>query len=158
MPMSVKEAQPPITPEQIENGDLPPALDSRSPPASSVIAHMEEYIRRWNAKDAHALWNRIYRLGQGHQLSSMVNSEADVAALLEATEKEGWGHSKMESIKVYPYGAGAYLARIGYSRFRPDGSPMLPVNRLSAYVVTEFPDGLRITGFPIGDRPIRTLD
>ena len=55
----------------------------------------------------------------------------------------------LDAIDIYPWGDDGYLARGLYSRFTADGGPMPPLNRLTAYVIKQFPDGFRITDLPM---------
>jgi hypothetical protein len=135
----------PYSAEAIERGDLPAALDPGSPPASAVIDLMHEYFRVWNAKDAHALATRIYRFGP----NSPLQTEADMQQLLDRLVSEGWDYSTLDAIDVHPWDGEAWLANGRFSRFKVDGSPMLPLNRPTAYVIKEFPDGLRIVDLPL---------
>jgi hypothetical protein len=134
-----------ISAEAIERGDLPPALDASSPPASAVIAFLGEYFRTWNAKDAEGLASRIYRQDPGRPLQT----EADMRRVLDRTVAEGWDYSTLDEVEVYPWGADGYLARGLFSRFTADGTPLPPGGRLTAYVIKAFPDGLRITDLPL---------
>jgi hypothetical protein len=140
---------PPITAEMIEENRLPQALDPDAPPARAVIAFLRDYFEVWNAKDAAGLNGRIYRLDPGPRLQN----QDDFQRLLDETRAGGWDRSTMDWITVHPYGESGFLARIGYSRFTADGSLMPPANRLSAYVVKPFADGLRITALPLAHRP-----
>jgi hypothetical protein len=143
--MTRDQALPAFSAEAIERGDLPRAFDAASPPASAVIAFMHEYFRSWNAKDAKALASRIYRFDPGRPLQT----QADIQRLLDRTVAEGWDHSTLDAIEVHAWGDDGYLARGLYSRFTAEGAAMPPLSRLTAYVIKEFPDGLRITDLPL---------
>jgi len=143
--MTRDQAPPPYSAEAIERGDLPRGLDAASPPASAVIAFMHNYFRSWNAKDAKALATDIYRFDPGRPLQT----QADIQSLLDKTVADGWDYSTLDAIDIYPWGDDGYLARGLYSRFTADGGPMPPLNRLTAYVIKQFPDGFRITDLPM---------
>jgi hypothetical protein len=135
----------PYSAEAIERGDLPAALDPGSPPASAAIGLMREYFRVWNAKDAHALATRIYRFGP----NSPLQTEADIQQLLDRLVTEGWDYSTLDAIAIHPLDGESWLANGRFSRFTADGRAMPPANRPTAYVIKEFPDGLRIVDLPL---------
>ena len=109
------------------------------------FAFMEEYYRRWNAKDAEGLAEHIYRLAPGRPL----RTPADFERLLGQLAAEGWDHSSLSQMEVFPWGDAAWLVRGLFCRHAADGSVLPPADRLTAYVVERFPDGLRITDLPL---------
>jgi hypothetical protein len=134
-----------ISAEDIERGALTGALDPASPQARAATAFMDEYYRVWNAKDAEALAARIYRLPPGRPLQTV----DDFRQVLARTQGEGWDYSTLHSVQVFPWGEGAWLVRGLFNRFAAGGRLLPPADRLTAYVVEAFPDGLRITDLPL---------
>jgi hypothetical protein len=139
------KARPAISTEDIERGVLTGALDPASPQARAAVAHMDEYYRVWNAKDAETLASRIYRLEPGRPLQTA----ADFRRVLAQTMAEGWDYSTLSAVQVFPWDDDAWLVRGLFNRFAADGRLLPPADRLTAYVVKEFPDGLRITDLPL---------
>ena len=137
--------RPAISAEEIERGALDGALDPASPQAQAAMALMDEYYRVWNAKDAETLASRIYRLPPGRPLRTV----DDFRRVLARTQAEGWDYSTLHGAQVFPWSDGAWLVRGLFNRFAADGRLLPPADRLTAYVVAEFPEGLRITDLPL---------
>jgi hypothetical protein len=133
-----------LSAEDIERG-LTGALDPASPEARAAMALMDEYYRVWNAKDAETLASRIYRLPPGRPL----RTPADFRRVLNETMAEGWDHSTLHAAEVFRWGEGAWLVRGLFNRFTADDRLLPPADRLTAYVVAQTPDGLRITDLPL---------
>jgi hypothetical protein len=136
---------PAISAEEIERGALEGALDPASPQARAAMALMDAYYQVWNAKDAEALASRIYRLEPGRPLQTV----DDFRGVLQRTMAEGWDYSTLSAVQVFPWDDDAWLVRGLFNRFAADGRLLPPADRLTAYVVKEFPDGLRITDLPL---------
>lgn len=143
--MTSARDRPAISAEEIERGALTGVLDSASPAARAAFAFMGEYYRRWNAKDADGLAEHIYRLAPGRPLQTA----ADFERLLGQLAAEGWDHSSLSQVEVFPWGDAAWLVRGLFCRHAADGGILPPADRLTAYVVERFPDGLRITDLPL---------
>ena len=135
----------PYSAEAIEHGELPAALDPKSPPASELLAFMREYYRVWNAKDARGLATSIYRLGRGFRLQT----QTDFQTLLNDLADEGWDYSTLDEIAIHPWDGEGYLANGLFSRFSAKGELMPPGRRQTAYVIRRFTDGWRITDLPL---------
>jgi hypothetical protein len=143
--MTNSGARRPYSAEAIERGDLPPALDPKTAPASRVIEFISEYFRIWNRKDAKALAAQIYRVDPAYP----TGSEAGLQRALDRAAAEGWDYSTLDAIDIHPWDGEGYLARGLYSRFTADGGATAYAGCLTAYVVRDFPDGLRITDLPL---------
>ena len=109
--------------------------------ARDVEALMGDYIRLWNAHDAHAIWTRIYRLDAAQPLKS----EADLAAEFAALKAQGYDHSDMASAKGCLLTPGTAMAVMRFSRLKTDGTPIPPKDRATLYILRRFDDGWRIT-------------
>jgi hypothetical protein len=134
-----------VSVEDIERGALPDPLDPGSPQARAAMALMEAYYKVWNAKDAETLASKIYRLGPTRPLQT----PADFRRVLDQTRAEGWDYSTLHDAQVFPWGEDAFLVRGLFNRFTAEGNLLPPADRLTAYVVAEFPDGMRITDLPL---------
>jgi len=112
--------------------------DARGRPVEALMA---EYTRLWSAKDAHAIWTRIYRLDPGQP----VKSEADLAAGFDKLVASGYDHSELQSAHACLLTPTFALAVLRFSRLRADGTPLPPRDRASAYLLRQFEDGWRVT-------------
>jgi hypothetical protein len=109
--------------------------------ARDVEGLMADYTRLWSAKDAHAIWDRIYRLDSGQGFKS----EADLAAEFARLTAEGYDHSDLQSVHACLLTPKAALAVLRFSRLKADGTALPPKDRASAYLLRRFDDGWRIT-------------
>lgn len=138
-----------FTPEAIERGELPPPLDPATPRAAAALALMRDYIKFWNARDAKGIADHIYRIhGRPHG-----QTELNFRNLLEQTVAEGWDYSTLDDLQVFAWGEQDLLVRGFFSRFAADGRLLPPGPRLTAYVLTEFADGLRVSLVPMAQKP-----
>jgi hypothetical protein len=119
---------------------LPPAAraDERG---RDVETLMSDYTRLWSAKDAHAIWGRIYRLDPGQGFKS----EADLSAEFARLTAQGYDHSDLQSVHACLFTPKVALAVLRFSRLKADGTPLPPLNRASAYLLRRFDDGWRVT-------------
>ena len=106
-----------------------------------VEALMGDYIRLWNAHDAHAVWTRVYRLDAAQQM----HSEADLAAEFARLKAQGYDHSDLQSIHACLMTPATAMAVMRFSRLKADGTPLPPKDRASVYLLRKFDDGWRIT-------------
>ena len=102
---------------------------------------MAEYTRLWSAKDAHAIWDHIYRLDAGQSFKS----EADLAAEFARLTAQGYDHSDLQSVHACLLTPKAALAVLRFSRLKADGTVLPPKDRGSAYLLRRFDDGWRVT-------------
>lgn len=109
--------------------------------AKDVEALMGDYIRLWDAHDAHAIWTRIYRLDAAQPLKS----EADLAAEFAGLKSQGYDHSDMTSVQGCLLTPATATAVMRFSRLNTDGTPMPPKDRATLYMLRRFDDGWRIT-------------
>lgn len=105
-----------------------------------VEALMGDYIRLWNAHDAHAVWTRIYRL----DAAQAMHSEADLAAEFARLKAQGYDHSDLASIHACLLTRQTAMAVMRFSRLKTDGTPLPPKDRASLYQLRRFDDGWRI--------------
>lgn len=110
--------------------------------AQAIAAMLADYYALWNARDAAAVWERVYRLDKGARIRTL----ADLTAVLDALVAEGWGHSTLDSLTLSRRGGG-YVAHVIYTRWTTGGEAMQPAGRPCDYAIARFGDGLRITGF-----------
>jgi hypothetical protein len=110
-------------------------------PARDVETLMAEYTRLWSAKDAHAIWTRLYRLEPGQ----LFHSEADLAAEFARLTAQGYDHSDLRSVQGCLLTPKTALAVLRFSRLKADGTVLPPKDRASLYLLRRFDDGWRIT-------------
>ena len=120
---------------------LAPAAARADERGRDVEALMADYTRLWSAKDAHAIWTRLYRLDAGQ----MFHSEADLAAEFARLTAQGYDHSDLQSVHACLLTPKAALAVLRFSRLKADGTVLPPKDRASAYLLRRFDDGWRIT-------------
>jgi ketosteroid isomerase-like protein len=109
--------------------------------AKDVETLMADYTRLWSAKDAHAIWDHIYRLDPGQGFKS----EADLAAEFVRLKAQGYDHSDLQSVQACLFSPKVALAVLRFSRLKADGAPLPPRDRASAYLLRRFDDGWRVT-------------
>ncbi len=119
----------------------PPRVASADERARDIETLMADYTRLWSAKDAHAIWGRIYRLDPGQTF----HSEADLTAEFARLTSQGYDHSDLQSVRACLLTPKAALAVMRFSRLKSDGTPLPPKDRASAYLLRRFDDGWRIT-------------
>jgi len=109
---------------------LPPSAraDERG---RDVEALMADYTALWSAKDAHAIWSRIYRLDAGQNF----HSEADLAAEFARLTAQGYDHSDLQTVRACLLTPKAALAVLRFSRLKADGTVLPPKDRASAYLL-----------------------
>lgn len=119
---------------------LPPVAraDER---AKAVEALMADYVRLWNAHDAHAIWTGVYRMDAAQPMKS----EADLAAQFAQLKAQGYDHSDITSIHACLLTPQTAMAVMRFSRLKGDGTPLPPKDRASFYLLRKFDDGWRIT-------------
>src|SRR5882757_6050612 len=112
---------------------LPPqaSADERG---RDVEALMADYTRLWSAKDAHAIWTRLYRLDPGQTF----HSEADLSAEFARLTAQGYDHSDLQSVRACLLTPKAALAVLRFSRLKADGTVLPPKDRASAYLLRRF--------------------
>jgi len=110
-------------------------------PASAVEALMAEYTRLWSAKDAHAIWTKVYRLDPGQTF----RSEADLSAGFARLEAQGYDHSDLLSVRGCLLTPKVALAVLRFRRLKSDGAPLVARDLASAYLLRKFEDGWRVT-------------
>ena len=121
-------------------------------PVQEVEAHMKGYTEAWNRHDPAAIAKSFYRLGPTveEQTRNLEKTFADLKA-------RGYDHSDIYEIKGCMTGPDTAWAAMKFSRLKTDGSP-LQANMASAYLLTKFPDGWRITKMGAGgasfDKPL----
>jgi hypothetical protein len=108
---------------------------------AEVAAFMDEYLRLWNAHDARAITERIYRFDRPSPMGDLAGLEAEFARL----KAQGYDHSTKTSIEACVVGRNLALAEFRFSRLKADGTPLPPKDRATLYLVRRFPDGWRIT-------------
>lgn len=106
-----------------------------------VEAFMAEYLRLWNAHDAHAITAHVYRFDRPNPMGDLAGLEAEFARL----KAQGYDHSTKTSIEGCLIGRDRALAEFRFSRLKADGTPLPPKDRAGLYFLRRFPDGWRIT-------------
>ncbi len=121
-------------------------------PAQEVEAHMKGYTEAWNRHDAAEIAKNFYRLGP-----SVEEQTRSLEASFARLKGQGYDHSDIYEIKGCPTGPDTAWAAMKFSRLKTDGQP-LQANIASAYTLTKFPDGWRITKMGAGgaafDKPL----
>lgn len=108
---------------------------------AEVGRFMDEYLRLWNAHDAAAITDHIYRFDRPNPMGTLTGLEAEFARL----KAQGYDHSTKTSIEACVIGRDLALAEFRFSRLKADGTPLPPKDRATLYLVRRFPDGWRIT-------------
>jgi hypothetical protein len=111
--------------------------------AKDVEALMEEYLRLWNAGEAGAITEKIYRFDGPNAFATKEGLQAEFGRL----KASGYSHSEKISIKGCWINATQALVELRYSRLKVDGTAMPPKDRSTLYFVKKTVDGLRINNF-----------
>jgi hypothetical protein len=112
------------------------------PPAREVEAFMDEYLRLWNAHDAAAVTGRMYRFSDA---ANPMQTVTGLQANFDDLKKQGYDHSTKASIEGCLLSGSSALAEMRFTRWKTDGTPLGPKDRVSLYQLRKFPDGWRIT-------------
>jgi hypothetical protein len=104
-----------------------------------IVAVMTEYLRLWNAHDAQAVTTRIYRMDGAN------GTPAGLQANFDSLKAQGYDHSTAASIEGCLLSPTSGLAEMRFTRWKTDGTPLGPKDRVSLYQLRKFPDGWRIT-------------
>lgn len=110
-------------------------------PAREVEQLMREYVRLWNAHDAGAISDRLYRLPPTHPLATRAGLQAEFDRL----KAEGYDCSTTAALDACLLTRDRAMAWMRFSRLRADGTPLPPKDRASLYTLRRFPEGWRIT-------------
>jgi hypothetical protein len=105
-----------------------------------VEAFMAGYLALWNAHDAKAITERIYRFDGPNPRSTQAGLQAEFDRL----KADGYDHSESVGIKACLLTPTEALVEFRFSRLKADGSALPPKARSSVYMVRKFPDGWRI--------------
>lgn len=108
---------------------------------AEVKAFMEQYISLWNAHDAAAITQRIYRFDAPNPMGDLTGLSAEFARL----KAQGYDRSTISNIEACVIGPDQAVAELRFSRLKADGTPLPPKDRASLYLLRRFPDGWRIT-------------
>ena len=110
---------------------------------AEIEAFKRAYLDLWNAHDAGAITERIYRLEGDHPWSTKDGMQAEFARL----KAQGYDRSDIASVTGCMLGADTGQVELRYTRLKTDGAFMPPKDRASIYRLRRFPDGWRVTGF-----------
>jgi hypothetical protein len=105
-----------------------------------VEAVMDEYLRLWNAHDAAAVTQRIYRMPPG----SRMGDQAGLQAEFDRLKAQGYDHSTKTALEGCLTGKDDGLAEFRFTRWKTDGTPLGPKDRATLYRLHRFADGWRI--------------
>ena len=103
-------------------------------------AFMREYLRLWNAHDAKAITERIYRFDRDNPMGTLAGLQAEFDRL----KAQGYDHSDLISLNACMVTPTQAVVEFRFSRLKADGTPLPPRERASLYMVRRFPDGWRI--------------
>ena len=106
-----------------------------------VEAFMDEYLRLWNAHDAAAVTGSMYRFSDK---ANPMQSVAGLQANFDELKAQGYDHSTKASIEGCLLSSSSALAEMRFTRWKTDGTPLGPKDRVSLYQLRKFPDGWRI--------------
>lgn len=115
----------------------PAFADSRG---REVEAVMDEYLRLWNAHDAGAITDHVYRMPAGARMGTREGLQAEFDRL----KAQGYDHSTKTAIEGCLIGKDDALAEFRFTRWKTDGTPMPPKDRATLYRLHRFDDGWRI--------------
>jgi hypothetical protein len=104
-----------------------------------IEAVMDEYLRLWNAHDAAAVTTRIYRM------EGAMGTAAGLQQNFDQLKAQGYDHSTKTSVEGCLLSETVGLAELRFTRWKTDGTPLGPKDRVSLYLLRKFPDGWRIT-------------
>jgi hypothetical protein len=105
-----------------------------------VEAFMRGYLTLWNAHDAKAIIERIYRMDGANPMGTLAGLQAEFDRL----KAQGYDHSDLISLKACLITPTQSVVEFRFSRLKTDGSALPPTERASLYFVRKFPDGWRI--------------
>jgi hypothetical protein len=105
-----------------------------------VEAFMRGYLTLWNAHDAKAIIERIYRMDRSNPMGTLAGLQAEFDRL----KVQGYDHSDLISLKACLITPTQSVVEFRFSRLKTDGSALPPTERASLYFVRRFPDGWRI--------------
>jgi hypothetical protein len=105
-----------------------------------VEAFMRGYLTLWNAHDAKAIIERIYRMDRSNPMGTLAGLQAEFDRL----KVQGYDHSDLISLKACLITPTQSVVEFRFSRLKTDGSALPPTERASLYFVRKFPDGWRI--------------
>jgi hypothetical protein len=116
------------------------SVPARADERGKVIeAVMDEYLRLWNLHDAAAITSRIYKMDGPNGTAEGLQRNFD------QLKAQGYDHSTKASIEGCLLSETVGLAEMRFTRWKTDGTPLGPKDRVSLYVLRKFPDGWRIT-------------
>jgi len=104
-----------------------------------IEAVMDEYLRLWNAHDAAAVTTQIYRM------EGAMGTAAGLQRNFDQLKAQGYDRSTKTSVEGCLLSDTVGLAELRFTRWKTDGTPLGPKDRVSLYVLRKFPDGWRIT-------------
>jgi hypothetical protein len=105
-----------------------------------VEAFMRGYLSLWNAHDAKAITERIYRFDG----TNPMGTQAGLQGEFDRLKAQGYDHSDLISLNACMITATQAVVEFRFSRLKTDGTPLPPKERASLYMVRRFPDGWRI--------------
>lgn len=106
-------------------------------------AFMRRYVELWNASDAKAITTSVYRFDNA---ANPMQSEAGLAKQFADLKAQGYKNSTIASVNGCLLSDTSGLAELRFTRWKTDGAPLGPKDRVSLYVLRKFPDGWRVTG------------
>jgi hypothetical protein len=115
---------------------IPARADERG---KEIEAVMDEYLRLWNAHDAGAVTTKIYRM------DGPMGTKEGLQANFDQLKAQGYDHSTKTSVEGCLLSDASGLAELRFTRWKSDGTPLGPKDRVSLYLLRKFPDGWRIT-------------
>jgi hypothetical protein len=105
-----------------------------------VEAFMRGYLALWNAHDAKAITERIYRFDG----TNPMGTQAGLQAEFDRLKAQGYDHSDLISLNACMITPTQSVVEFRFSRLKTDGVALPPTERASLYFVRKFPDGWRI--------------
>jgi hypothetical protein len=110
---------------------------------ADVEGFMWKYLDLWNAHDAGAIVDHVYRLPD----SNPWHTKNGLQAEFDRLKAQGYDRSDTQSVTGCILGPDRAQVELRYTRLKTDGSFMPPKERVSVYQLQRFPDGWRVVGF-----------
>jgi hypothetical protein len=104
---------------------------------------MWSYLKLWNAHDAGAIVDHVYRLPD----TNAWHTTAGLQAEFDRLKAQGYDRTDTQSVTGCILGPDTAQVELRYVRLKTDGSFMPPKDRASIYQLRAFPDGWRVIGF-----------
>jgi hypothetical protein len=110
---------------------------------ADVEAFMWSYLKLWNAHDAGAIVDHVYRLPE----SNAWHTKEGLQAEFDRLKAQGYDKTDTHSVTGCILAPDTAQVELRYTRLKTDGAFMPPKERASIYKLQHFADGWRVVGF-----------